>query len=233
MANPDRWVSKILALPIFDGDFREAVQRSPFAGVAFVSAMDLESGAEFAGKVLSMASSLEVKVVNAFQGREVMLEQFWSLVVSIEKAFFESTAVRLGFGLCERSIPPTAVDAAARLRKQAAITGLLRQQAPQPKRAKVDPSTSSSKTPLLDKEKSEKWRWAARLEAIAQRAGSFSRLFKEEEQSAELSPGERLQLKATRADRGGSQDDGCSYPHLREVRKMVGCQLFRCLPLVH
>ena len=102
---------------------------------------------------------------------------------------------QLGFGLCERSLPPTAVDAAARLRKQAAITGLLRQQAPQPKRAKVDPTSSSSKTPLLDKEKSEKWRWAARLEAIAQRAGHFSRLFREEEQSAELSPGERLQLK--------------------------------------
>ena len=94
MANPDRWVSKILALPIFDEEFREAVQQTPFAGVAFISAMDVESGAEFAGKVLSMASSLEVKVVNTFQGREVMLEQLWSLVVWIEKTFFESTRFR-------------------------------------------------------------------------------------------------------------------------------------------
>ena len=231
MADPDRWVSKILALPIFDGEFRDAVRSSPFAGVAFISAMDLESGAQFAGKVMSVASSLEAKAANAFQGREGMLEQFWSLVVSIEKTFFESTAVQLGFGLCERSLPPTPVDAAARLRKQAAITGLLRQQAPQPKRAKVDPSSSSSKTPLLDKEKSEKWRWAARLEAIAQRAGQFSRLFKEDEHSAEPSPGERLQLKQLVLIAGAHRTMAAHIPTFERFEKWSGVNSFEIYPM--
>lgn len=231
MASADRWISKILTLPIFDRPFHDAVQQTPFSGVAFISAMEVDTGAQFAEKVMHMAGSLDRDVVNTFQGREVMLEQYWSLVVSIEKTFFESTAVQLGFGLCERPLPPTAVDATARLRKQAAIAGLLRQQVSQPKRAKVEAPSSSSKTPLLDKEKSEKWRWAARLEDIARRAGNFSRLFKEEDQSADLSPGERLQLKQLVLIAGAHRTMAAHIPAFERFEKWASVNELALYPL--
>ena len=38
----DRWISKILALPVFDEAFAKAVEVTPLANLAFVSAIDVE-----------------------------------------------------------------------------------------------------------------------------------------------------------------------------------------------
>ena len=62
---------------------------------------------------------------------------------------------QIGFGLCERK-GLAALDPTAVLRKQAAIKGLLHRPMPPPKRSKLSEPTSSSSTPLLDKEKNAK-----------------------------------------------------------------------------
>lgn len=159
--------------PRIRSEFRQAVTATPLCNVAFISAMEVSSGHEFADKALDVARQLDPSVFNLFQGREGMLEQLWALACSIEKRYFESTALQLGFGLCELGKPVEhSLDKTAALRKNAAITALFHKPVHQPKRARVEAQASSSSTPLLDKETKEKWRWAARLEAIGQRAGS-------------------------------------------------------------
>lgn len=110
-----------------------------------------------------------------------MLEQYWSLAHSVERAYFESTAVQLGFGLCESASSASSTpDPTASLRKRAAIASLTSKPLTQPKKAKgLNSSGSSSSTPLLDKERSEKKKWAGRLEEIGLRAGEHARLFQE------------------------------------------------------
>lgn len=235
---PDRWISRILALPVFDRSFAQAVASTPFCNVAFISAMEVGSGAEFADKALEFARKLDPSIFNLFQGREGMLEQLWALALSIEKKFFESTSLQLGFGLCERGKPiEHTVDTTAALRKNAAITALLHKPTSQPKRARVEAQASTSTTPLLDKETKEKWRWAARLEAIGQRAGSEAKLFVGQERNDELSPGERLQLRQLvlvtgsyrtmaahiqtfeRFERWVSSTDMSMYPFCRSTRR--------------
>ena len=93
---PDRWVCRILDLPVFDARFAQAVKRSPLGSLAFVAAMEARSCTDFVEGALRMARSCEGSIVEAFQGNELMLEQFWILATSVEKAYFESTAVQLG-----------------------------------------------------------------------------------------------------------------------------------------
>lgn len=194
-AAPDRFVARVLSLPIFDRSFANAIRRSPFGSVAFVSAMEARSGSEFTDKIWALAGSLDSDTLEAFQGRETMLEQFWSLTCSVERAYLESTSVQLGFGLCEYSSKPVQLDESASLRKQSAIAALLKPTVRPPKKVKVDSTASTSSTPLLDKERNLKWKWASRLEQIGLRAGSFARLFQESAETSDLSEGERLQLK--------------------------------------
>ena len=67
-----------------------------------------------------------------------MLEQYWSLAHSVERAYFESTAVQLGFGLCESVGSTTsAPDPSAPLRKRAAIAGLTAKPLTQPKKPRA------------------------------------------------------------------------------------------------
>lgn len=223
-ARTDRWINRILALPVFDAPFNEALWKTPLSSLAFVSAMEARSGAEFAAKALTFAEEIQADVLNVFQGREIMLEQFWTLTCSVERAYFESTACQLGFGLCDRTPLLSKGDPSAALRKQSAIANLLQQKAP--KRAKVVASDSSSSAPLLDKERNLKWKWAARLEEIAKRAGPFSRLFQEQELGTELTPGERLQLKAARTCGRGSSNDGFACSDVRENGEVVRSLVF-------
>ena len=192
----DRWVSRILDLPVFDVEFARSVKKTPLNSLAFVTALEATSGTQFAQKVFDLAGSFEESVSKVFQGRELMLEQFWTLSISVEKAYFESTAVQLGFGLCEKSSSTPSVDPSASLKKRAAIAYLTAKPFAQPKRSKATvESSSSSSTPLLDKEKSEKKRWAVRLEAIGERAGHHARLFEDAQLGPNLSQGEKMQLR--------------------------------------
>ena len=191
----DRFVARVLSLPIFDGPFREAVKAAPIESVAFVAAMEAPSGSQFAAKVVEVTGSWGEEVSTKLRGREAMLEQFWALVSSIEKAYFDSTAVQLGFGLCEFTPQPMSLDPMAGLRKQSAIAALVKPAPRPPKRAKVAQPDQASSTPLLDKERRAKWQWASRLEAIGKRAGEAAKLFQEHVSDSELSEGERLKLK--------------------------------------
>ncbi|CAK8990623.1 Kinesin light chain 4 (KLC 4) (Kinesin-like protein 8), partial [Durusdinium trenchii] len=191
----DRWVSRILDLPVFDVAFAQAVKRSPLGNLAFVSAMEVANGLEFVDRTLHFARTLDESIATVFEGRELMLEQFWTLASSVEKAYFESTAVQLGFGLCESAVVARPEDPTASLRKRAAIAALTLKPVSHPKRSKKGPEeASSSTTPLLDREKSEKRRWAARLEEIGLRAGVHAKLFHEFQLGPDLSPAEKIQV---------------------------------------
>ena len=65
---PNRWASKILNLPIFSDAFAQAVLKSPYADLAFVSAMEVRTAPEFVVKVFEWSSSLEPDC------KEVLLE---------------------------------------------------------------------------------------------------------------------------------------------------------------
>ena len=198
MSNPDRWISRILDLPVFDSQFAQVVKNTPLSSLAFVVALGASSSAEFVERVLGLARSLDGGVAQVFEGRELMLEQFWTLAIAVEKSYFESTAVQLGFGQCE-TVPTPSPDPTAPLRKRAANASLSNKSLAPPKKSKggsKDPSAASStSTPLFDKERSEKKKWAARLEEIGLRAGEHAKLFMESHLGLHLSAGEKTQLR--------------------------------------
>ena len=99
--------------------------------------------------------------------------------------FFESTALQLGFGLCENKPPDIQGSPLDQLRQSAGVRALLKGLA----------QASDSLTPLLDQENNEKAKWAARLEAIGRRAGSAAKLLVQQGQSDDLSPPELARLR--------------------------------------
>ena len=191
----DRWVSKVLALPVFSHDFADALAASPLANLALIASMEVSAGAQFAQKVSDWAGAMDPKVAAALLKEPAMLEQFWSISSSVEKSFFESTTLQLGFGLCEPAQAHRVLTEESALRKQAAIRALVQKPVRDPKRAKTtgDPSTGS--TPLLDREQAERHRWGAKLEEIGRRAGSWAKLFEKTCDGEELSAGESARLR--------------------------------------
>ena len=189
----DRWVPKILSLPIFDEAFTKAVESTPLSSLAFVLAMDVGSSVEFVDLALRWAHSWDVSVLTVFSEKVHMLEQYWSICKVSEKAFLESTAFQLGFGMCESREAP--VSCSKEPRSQSALVALTAARNQAPKRSSSGAEKSASSTPLLDKEHAEKLKWAARLENIGKRAGSHARLFTEQDQSENLSPGEMSRLR--------------------------------------
>ena len=195
MAQANRWTLKILALPIFSDDFAQAILETPLADPAFVVAVDACSGAAFADVVASWASSWDESVGNTLFRDPLKLEQFWSLVISAERVFLESSAVQLGFGQCEGVEGPKGSSPVSKLRKEAAIKALVNKPAKQPSKRFKKGGDTSSNTPLLDRENAEKAKWAQRLEAIGHRAGLSAHLFSGSEKRDELSSVESMKLK--------------------------------------
>lgn len=194
MAGSDRWTFKILSLPIFDEAFAQAIMETPLRNLAFVSAMGVSSGSEFADKVAEWSGNFDRSVADVLLDRYPMLEQFWSLVSKAERVFLESTAFQLGFGQCEGFGSSADGSPVAKLRQAAVIKSLLNKpSAPKKTRTGVGPSPSN--TPLLDAENAEQAKWAARLEAIGKRAGQHAKLFSNEETCAELSASESARLR--------------------------------------
>ena len=194
MAQNNRWTVKILALPVFDEAFSEAILASPLADLAFVVSMDVGSPTEFSSRVYELCEVFDQKVAGVFFRDSSKLEQFWSLAVAAEKVFFQSTAVQLGFGLCESRVMAIENSPVSKLRKQAAIKALVSRPMAPCKKPKRDHPTESN-TPLLDQENAEKVRWAGRLEAIGKRAGAEAKLLTLDDQSDELSSGELAKLR--------------------------------------
>ena len=121
-----------------------------------------------------------------------MLEQFWLLAKAAETLFTESFTMQLGFGQCSKVRKRAHADALA-LRRQAAMKSLLAM--PSVPRPKLPTSATNSSTLLLDAEAAEKQRWAARLEAVAGRAGDHAELNKHEAGDETLTGPERERIK--------------------------------------
>ena len=195
MAQADRWTLKILALPIFDDAFAQAIVQTPLASIAFVIATGASSAPEFVDKVSGWSNSFPEGVADQLFQDGSKLETFWTLAVKAEKAFFESTSYQLGFGLCSGREPVEPRSPIDKLRKEARVKEFLNVPKGPSKRLKGMAPASASSTPLLDKENPEKAKWAARLEAIGRRAGAAAKLFNQFDQSEELSTVELSRLR--------------------------------------
>ena len=194
MAQSDRWTLKVLSFPVFHDAFAKAILASPLADPAFVIALDADSTVDFLCKMSGLGEALDPSVFDVLMENSFLLEQFWSLIISSEKAFLSSTATQLGFGQCQNSAPLVVDSPIDKLRKEAAIKALVSKPMGECKKLKVD-QPDPSNTPLLDKEQAERSKWAARLEAIGRRAGSESKLLTVQDQSDELSSLEMTKLR--------------------------------------
>ena len=123
------------------------------------------------------------------------VEQFWSIASSVERSFFESTAHQLGFGQCDPMRALASSPETARMKRAAAIQDLFQKPVKAPRRASGQPEPQSSSSPLLDQENAEHHKWAARLEQIGRRAGSFARLWEDPSTGEGLSPAENEKLR--------------------------------------
>ncbi len=189
----DRWIEKILALPLFDEAFKIAIGKTPLASVSFISAMEVDSAGEFVQRVVEWSGNWESEVSQVLRDRLLMLEQLWPICKATESSFFESTSFQLGFGHCELgsdyvSKGPSTVRARA-------FASLVSPQSKAPKRSSSGFQKPETNTPLLDKEHAEKLKWAARLEEIGKRAKEHAKLFTEQDQSESLTPGEMSKLR--------------------------------------
>ena len=155
MAQDDRWIKRILDLPVFDSAFAEAICKTPLCNVAFVSAMGLESGSEFSEKVAEWGESLDSEVVHTLLRDPAKLETFWSITTKAEKAFLRSSSFQLGFGLCETIRPPNST-ARSSSSQRFSVKPLVATPSGPNKRLKNLAPASGSATPLLDHENAVK-----------------------------------------------------------------------------
>ena len=190
---PDRWVVKVLSVGCFDDQFRRAVLAAPLASLDFVYSVEAESEGQFAASIIAWAPAIDKDALAVFSQRALMLEQFWLLAKAAEMLFTESFTMQLGFGQCSKVRKRAHADALA-LRRQAAMKSLLAMPKSVPK-PKLPTSATNSSTPLLDAEAAEKQRWAARLEAVAGRAGDHAELNKHEAGDETLTGPERERIK--------------------------------------
>ena len=191
----NRWVLKVLALPVFTDAFSGAIVASPLSNLAFVASMDAATGSEFVQKVFEMAGAFDPKIAQVLLKDPTGLEQFWHVATAVEKLFFESTATQLGFGLCEPSQVHRVLTGADQLKKSATIRALVQRPLKAPKITHAPAVSADSPTPLLDREKAQRHLWAQKLEGIGRRAGNSSRLLSDAEGSQELTPEEAGKLK--------------------------------------
>ena len=196
MAQDDRWTLKILSLPIFSDEFSQALLKTPLANLAFVHAVDVNTGSEFVDQIAEWASGWDGDVASVVCSHPVALESFWRLACSAEKVFLQSTVFQLGFGLCEAARNQEQESSVANLRRLATVAPLVKKVCQPAKKFKTSNGTEGeSVTPLLDQENAVKAKWAGRLEAIGRRAGQFAKLLNEHEASEELAPGEAAKLR--------------------------------------
>ena len=191
---PDRWASKILALPVFSDVFAQAILASQYSNLALIAAMEVRSASEFVVKVHEWKDSLDPDARDVILESEFMLEQYWSIASAIEKAYFASTANQLGFGLCDPLTTALSAEAAAARHKLAMKSLISKPQQPPRKLLKKE-SNDASLTPLLDQENAAKLKWSQKLEEIGKRAGACSKLLQDTTNSQGLSAAETARLR--------------------------------------
>lgn len=191
---PDRWASKILALPVFSDVFAQAILASQYSNLALIAAMEVRSAPEFVVKVHEWKDSLDPDARDVILENEFMLEQYWSIASAIEKAYFASTANQLGFGLCDPLTTALSAEAAAARHKLAMKSLISKPQQPPRKLLKKE-SSDASPTPLLDQENAAKLKWSQKLEEIGKRAGACSKLLQDTTNSQGLSAAETARLR--------------------------------------
>ena len=137
-----------------------------------VLAVDVDTASQFTAKIVEWTASSAPEVHEQLQSRTQMLELYWTFVKAAEAVFTESLSYQMGFARCSKVPKQRTEKSIAEFQRGMAIRALaVPVLAPKVKsKASLTPSGSST-TPLLDQELGEKQKWAARLQAIAERAG--------------------------------------------------------------
>ena len=197
-APADRRTVKILSFPTFDHDFHEAIAGSRLANLQFVLAVEVGTASQFAAKAFEWTATSAPVLYEQLTSRTQMLEQYWTFVKAAEVVFNESLDYQMGFARCAKIPRQRTEKSIAEFQRGMAIRALAAPVlAPKAKSRSSLLPASSSTTPLLDQELGEKQEWAARLQAIADRAGSHARSSSSTSPSAEILSNEersRLQL---------------------------------------
>lgn len=183
---PDRWPPKFLTLPIFSDGFAQAIQRSPHANLALFSAMEARSVSEFVVKVHEWEASLDAEITDDLLRSSFMLKRCECLASSVEKAFFESTVCRLGFGMCDPVTHALSTDS-ARARRRQALKSLLNKLSAPPRKILSIVDLDLTTSPLVECENASRWKWVAELEQVGKRNGAHFKLLCETAYSEGLS----------------------------------------------
>ena len=228
----ERWASKILCLPVFSDAFAQAVLASPFANLALISAMEVRVASEFVVKVHEWAPTLDEGIRDVLLESSFMLEQYWSLASSIEKAFFASTAQQLGFGMCD-PLSVTLSSEAAKARRSLAIRALAQKPAQPPRKILKKPEEEVTSTPLLDQENAARRKWAAKLEDIGKRAGEFSKLLIDTTNSEGLSAAETARLRQLVLSSGAPRTMAAHISAWERFEDWLASEQLAVFPLTH
>ena len=102
MAQDDRWTLKILSLPIFSDEFSQALLKTPLANLAFVHAVDVNTGSEFVDQIAEWASGWDGVSHRLCVHTQLHWRVFGGLHVLLKKFFFNQLFFNLGLGCAKQ-----------------------------------------------------------------------------------------------------------------------------------
>ena len=181
----DRGISKLLALPFFDEEFRRLVDVLAFRTVEKIICVQVPCGPAFAQKVMELAPALvrfapdgspDLNELEAVAARFDQFDMFWHLVSEAKDLLLLQEARMLGFGAFGRREPSGSAKALRcnPMAKAAALLSNRRPSLPGPIRPKFDPLQGPAV--LRDAELLAKDKWIVRLERLALEAGSHAKI---------------------------------------------------------
>ena len=180
MAQIDRGILKLIALPFFESSFRNVLEILSLCTVERVINVPATTAGQFAEKIMEWAPTLLVNLPPAELGQALgqiaksfdQFELFWTLVTEAKELLLLQEARMAGFGgFVARDLARPNPMA-----KSSALLSIPNLALPGPMRKKEDLPPGSQSTQLLKSELLAKDKWIRRLEAIAQRAGSSARI---------------------------------------------------------
>ena len=220
----DRSMAAFLQLPMFDDEFTRALCRLGLGRSEFWLALDADEGAD----------DQIVRMLGAMGGdqddRDVVLRRI-ELVPLLLNLIFQSRskimgeiATDLGYGHGSAVRPPSVVEPQV-------CGGPKDPRIPLFKKPKVEPATTAVGS-LKSEEENEKLRWAARLKAIAAKAGSHAQI-NQSLPGAEITAGEQAEIRELVFGAGAFRTIRVNVLAWERMEKWAGSQGLSVYPLTN
>ena len=183
MAQMDRGLQKLIALPLFRSDFCNVLEDLSFVTVERVLSLQVQSGSQFAAKAMQLAPELLALLPPVALGPALariadcfdQLELFWILVTEARHMLLQQEARRQGFSGCARrdAAPDRVLRSSPLARSSGPVVALPKFVMPGPLR-KSDAPVDAQSSMLLQRELTAKEKWIRRLEKLATVAGHWA-----------------------------------------------------------